>query len=129
MTDKDVEVRRYAPRGLVFLLRQGMADDLLPGLAALMKDEDEQVRVSAAETMGETESVEAVAPLLEMLEREGKGREMEVAVLKGLGPHYSRDVMGARAEIDKHMGRVIGALRASRPYRVDFPFTSTPAKI
>jgi len=114
LTDKDVEVRRYAPRGLVFLLRQGMADDLLPKLAALMKDKDEEVSVRAAETMGETKNVEAALALVEMLKVERKSRALTTAVLRGLSQHYSRNEKGAREAMEPEIQRAKEVLKAGK---------------
>jgi HEAT repeat protein len=111
LDDKAVEVRAIAPRGLVYLLRAGAADDLLPQLATLLKDPDGRVRVRAADALGETRNVQAIPPLLEVLQAGGISRELKYSVLGALECHYSKDDPPAKPLVEKHMDLVIAALR------------------
>jgi len=115
LDDKSAEVRAIAPRGLVFLLRDGKADDLIPKVAALLQDTNEDVVKRAADALGEPRNVEAIPPLLDLLQKEGISNDVRYFALQAVYCHYSKDHdPAAQAMIDKHMDVVIAALKNDR---------------
>ncbi len=77
MDDPHEDVRAMSPRGLVFLLRQGKADDAVPRLVQMLADPSEKVRARAAEELGEVRDATVVPPLLRLLEDERLARQSQ----------------------------------------------------
>jgi hypothetical protein len=112
LTDKAASVRAIAPRGLVFLLRDGKANDLIPNVAALLSDTDDAVCIAAAQALSEPRDTAAITPLLDALENPKIGHELAYFTLQSLYSHYTKDGDAAKALIDKRINSIIAALRA-----------------
>ncbi len=66
---------------------------------------------NAAYALGETRSLDAIAPLLELLQKENLSRNRQYSTLGALYCHYSKDDPKAKPLLDNHMDLVIAALK------------------
>jgi HEAT repeat protein len=111
LEDQDPKVRAVALTALVYSLRDGQADELIPRIAALLQDPTEDVAASAARALGETRNPAAIGPLLEVLQRPALPRNLQYFTLQALDSHYSKDKPDAQPIVDKQMELVITALK------------------
>ena len=82
--------------------------------STLLKDPDDRVRTRAADTLGESQNPQLIAPLMEVLQADAISRELQNATLGALYSHYTKDKGEARSLLDKHMDRIISILKSGK---------------
>ncbi|MBI4350508.1 MAG: HEAT repeat domain-containing protein [Elusimicrobia bacterium] len=100
LTDASSRVREMAARRLVLWFRYGEGLSSVPRLIEMLNDPDENVQMSAAASLGESDDLRAVEPLLKKLEDKPLNERVEYFVLQGLhGLHSPRRAASADSKV------------------------------
>lgn len=112
LDDPDPKVRALAPRGLVMWLRRGEAKEVLPKIVKMLDDPVDEVRVRAAQELGESRDADVIPALLDVLRRPNLSEGLEGRTVQSLSMIYSH--LTINKQIEDNLPLLIAALDRGR---------------